>query len=139
MASFVAEGVVALAATGTAFGLTPNKPPVPWPTSLAISKMTSDPSPESNFSGPPSLPSISSSCAYPPPVPGAVFRCYMRNSAPFETKFYMIWTHVSSGVYGTTAQTGHVKTGLGNVTLKVREGKGKELGLLDVDFHFHIQ
>ena len=67
---------------------------------------------------PTSLPSLLPTEAYPPPVPGAVLRCYMRNSAPCGSKFYMIWTHVDAGVYSTTSRTGKTSTGLGNVTLK---------------------
>ncbi|GMI45318.1 hypothetical protein TrCOL_g13330 [Triparma columacea] len=65
-----------------------------------------------------SLPSLLPTEAYPPPVPGAVLRCYMRNSAPSGSIFCMIWTHVDAGVYSTTSRSGRTSTGLGNVTLK---------------------
>jgi hypothetical protein len=48
MESFVPEqdeGVFAPAATGTAFGQTLNKPPVPWPMVVAMFKTTSIPKP----------------------------------------------------------------------------------------------
>ena len=65
-----------------------------------------------------SLPSLLPTEAYPPPVPGAVLRCYMRNSAPSGSIFCMMWTHVDAGVYSTTSRSGRTSTGLGNVTLK---------------------
>ena len=41
------KGAIIPAVTGIAFGHTPNKPPVPWPTVMTMFKTTSDPSPMS--------------------------------------------------------------------------------------------